>query len=184
MQDTTANIKLYTGQSPNGVKISITLEELGLAYEVRKVDMTINEQKSDWFSEINPNGRIPAITDTFTDGSEIRIFESGSIMQYLVARYDKDFRISYPPGTREHVEVRSAHCKCLTASDASVDDELALLSKLWSWADGIRWVRCSNRKSTNTSLARASEPRELFKCNTMHDRLTFAQVRSVRSGAQ
>ena len=98
-------VTLYTGQSPNGVKISITLEELGLPYTVRKLDMHANEQKSDWFAEVNPNGRIPAITDVFEDGKEIRVFESGSIMQYLVARYDKDYKISYPPGTREHVEV-------------------------------------------------------------------------------
>ena len=51
------NITLYTGQSPNGIKISITLEELGLPYNVRKLDMAIREQKSDWFTEINPNGR-------------------------------------------------------------------------------------------------------------------------------
>ncbi len=99
------NITLYTGQSPNGVKISITLEELGLPYTVRKVDMIANEQKSAWFAEINPNARIPAITDTFEDGKEIRVFESGSIMQYLVSRYDKDSKISYPVGTRAHVEV-------------------------------------------------------------------------------
>lgn len=103
--EATPNIVLYTGQSPNGVKISITLEELGLPYTTRKIDMTINEQKSDWFGKINPNARIPAITDTFADGEEIRVFESGSIMQYLVERYDKARRISYPPGTREHVEV-------------------------------------------------------------------------------
>ncbi len=97
-------ITLYTGQSPNGVKISITLEELGLPYNVRKIDMGATEQKSDWFTAINPNGRIPAITDVM-DGREIRVFESGSIMQYLVARYDTEYRISYPPGTREYVEV-------------------------------------------------------------------------------
>ena len=99
------NITLYTGQSPNGIKISITLEELGLPYTVRTINMHADEQKSEWFAEINPNGRIPALTDTFDDGQQIRVFESGSIMQYLVNRYDKDFKISYPPGTREHIEV-------------------------------------------------------------------------------
>ena len=99
------NIVLYTGQSPNGIKISITLEELGLPYTVRTVNMTKNEQKSEWFTEINPNGRIPALTDTFDDGESIRIFESGSIMQYLVNRYDKDYEISFPQGTREYIEV-------------------------------------------------------------------------------
>lgn len=98
-------ITLYTGQSPNGVKISITLEELGLPYHVRKIDMITSEQKSDWFTKINPNGRIPAITDTLEDGIQIRVFESGSIMQYLVDRYDTEHRISYPRGTKEFIEV-------------------------------------------------------------------------------
>lgn len=50
-------------------------------------------------------GRIPALTDTFTDGKPIRLFESGSIMQYLVDRYDTEHKISYPRDSREHVEV-------------------------------------------------------------------------------
>ena len=104
----TSNIHLYTAQTPNGVKISITLEELGLPYTVHKVDLGKNEQKTSNFLEINPNGRIPAITDTFTDGKTIRLFESGSIMQYLVEKYDQeDHKISYPLGTREHYEVNS-----------------------------------------------------------------------------
>ncbi|KAJ9620542.1 Glutathione S-transferase 2 [Taxawa tesnikishii (nom. ined.)] len=107
MADRTPNITLYTGQSPNGNKISITLEELGLPYKVRQIDMKSSEQKRPWFLEINPNGRIPAITDTLPDGKEIRIFESGSIMQYLVAEYDKDYKISFPPGTQEYYEMNS-----------------------------------------------------------------------------
>jgi hypothetical protein len=51
--------------------------------------------------KINPNGRIPALTDTFTDGQTINLFESGSIMEYLVDRYDKDHKISFPKGTRD-----------------------------------------------------------------------------------
>lgn len=52
-----------------------------------------------WFLKINPNGRIPAITD----GSQ-RVFESGSIMLYLVEKYDTERKISYAPGVPEHVE--------------------------------------------------------------------------------
>lgn len=62
------------------------------------------------FLEINPNGRIPALTDTLADGKTIRLFESGSIMQYLVAQYDKDYKISFPPGTREFYEVGAPLC--------------------------------------------------------------------------
>jgi glutathione S-transferase len=61
--------------------------------------------KEPWFLDINPNGRIPALTDTFEDGKEIQIFESGAIMQYLVDRYDKDHKVSYPHGSREYWEM-------------------------------------------------------------------------------
>jgi glutathione S-transferase len=72
---------------------------------VRKLEFSKNEQKEPWFLEINPNGRIPALTDTFTDGKPINLFESGSIMQYLVKRYDTEHKISYPEGTREWIEM-------------------------------------------------------------------------------
>lgn len=99
------SIVLYTAQTPNGIKISIALEELGLPYEVRKIGIMKNEQKEPWFLEINPNGRIPAITDkNGPDGKPIHVFESGAILQYLVETYDKDHKISYPRGSREHFE--------------------------------------------------------------------------------
>jgi glutathione S-transferase len=104
------DIHLYTAQTPNGIKISITLEELGLPYKVTKLDFSKNEQKEPWFLEINPNGRIPAITDTFQDGKTIRLFESGSIQHYLVDEYDKDYKISYPKGTREYYEMNNWVC--------------------------------------------------------------------------
>jgi glutathione S-transferase len=101
----TPNITLYTSQTPNGIKISITLTELDLPYKVHKIDMSTNEQKSPWFTAINPNGRIPALTDTHSDGNEIHIFESGSIMQYLIDTYDTEYKISYPRGSREAIEM-------------------------------------------------------------------------------
>ncbi|RHZ48642.1 glutathione S-transferase family protein [Aspergillus thermomutatus] len=101
------DITLYTAQTPNGIKISIALEELGLPYKVEKIEISKNTQKEPWFLEINPNGRIPALTDTFTDGQKIRLFESGSILTYLAEQYDKDHKISYPRGTREYYETIS-----------------------------------------------------------------------------
>ena len=59
------------------------------------------------FLAINANGRIPALTDTFTDGQPIHLFESGSIMQYLVERYDTDYKISFAKGTREWYEMNN-----------------------------------------------------------------------------
>ena len=61
-----------------------------------------SEQKQPWFLEINPNGRIPAITDTWIDGKQIRVFESGAILEYIVDRYDKDCKVSYPKESHEH----------------------------------------------------------------------------------
>lgn len=101
------NITLYTDQTPNGVKISITLEELGLPYKTHHLNISTNVQKEQWFLDINPNGRIPAITDTFEDGETIRLFESGSVQQYLVERYDTEHKISYPRGTREYYETNN-----------------------------------------------------------------------------
>ncbi|KAF7560807.1 hypothetical protein G7046_g3338 [Stylonectria norvegica] len=104
---TQTDITLYTVGTPNGIKASILLEELNLEYKLYAIKMTDDEQKEPWFLEINPNGRIPAITDNFTDGKPIRIFESGAILEYLVDRYDTEHKLSYPHGSREHWEVTS-----------------------------------------------------------------------------
>ncbi|KAK0651724.1 glutathione S-transferase [Cercophora newfieldiana] len=104
---TPTDIHLYTAQTPNGIKVSMLLEELNLSYKVTELSFSKNEQKEPWFLEINPNGRIPAITDTFTDGKPIRVFESGAILQYLVERYDTEGKFSYPKGGREYWEVQS-----------------------------------------------------------------------------
>ncbi|KAJ5386603.1 hypothetical protein N7509_009144 [Penicillium cosmopolitanum] len=104
---TRPDITLYTAQTPNGIKISMALEELGLPYKVEKIDMSKNVQKEDWFLEINPNGRIPALTDTFSDGQKIRLFESGGILQYLAEQYDPDHKISFPKGSREYYEMNN-----------------------------------------------------------------------------
>lgn len=73
---------------------------------MKKIEISKNVQKEPWFLEINPNGRIPALTDVL-DGKQINLFESGSIMQYLVSRYDPEYKISYPAGTREFYEMNN-----------------------------------------------------------------------------
>jgi glutathione S-transferase len=74
-------IELYTAATPNGHKASVTLEELGLPYAVHPIDLGAGEQKQDWFLQISPNGRIPAIVDRSADS--FAVFESGAIMIYL-----------------------------------------------------------------------------------------------------
>jgi GSH-dependent disulfide-bond oxidoreductase len=77
-------ITLYTAQTPNGRKVSIMLEEAGIHYEVRILDLGAGEQKQDWFLKINPNGRIPAIVDH--DEEDFAVFESGAILVYLAEK--------------------------------------------------------------------------------------------------
>ena len=74
-------IDLYTATTPNGRKISIALEEMGLAYQVHGLNLKAMEQKRPAFLAINPNGRIPAIVD---DG--FAVFESGAILIYLAEK--------------------------------------------------------------------------------------------------
>ena len=78
-----------------------------IPYKTHKIEISKNTQKEPWFLAINPNGRIPALTDTFSDGKTINLFESGSIMQYLVDRYDPEYKISFPKGTREWYEMNN-----------------------------------------------------------------------------
>ena len=77
-------ISLYTAPTPNGYKASVTLEELGLDYEVHIIDLLNNQQKSPTFLAINPNGRIPAIIDH--GAGDFKVFESGAIMVYLAEK--------------------------------------------------------------------------------------------------
>ncbi|MDQ4086980.1 MAG: glutathione S-transferase N-terminal domain-containing protein [Pseudomonadota bacterium] len=77
-------IDLYTAATPNGHKVSITLEELEIPYALRVLDLSAGEQKQDWFLAINPNGRIPAIVDR--GNGDFAVFESGAIMLYLAER--------------------------------------------------------------------------------------------------
>lgn len=77
-------IDLYTAPTPNGWKVSITLEELGIPYRVHAIDLGRNEQKERWYLELNPNGRIPTIVDR-AEG-DFAVFESGAIMLYLAER--------------------------------------------------------------------------------------------------
>jgi GST-like protein len=77
-------IQLYSLPTPNGVKVSIALEELGLPYEAHAVDITRNESWTPEFLSLNPNGKIPAMIDPDGPGGRpIGLFESGAILLYL-----------------------------------------------------------------------------------------------------
>lgn len=77
-------IELYTAPTPNGHKISIALEELGLSYEVNEVRLDRGMQRDPAFQKLNPNGRIPVIVDR--DAGDFVLFESGAILIYLAEK--------------------------------------------------------------------------------------------------
>ncbi len=77
-------LQLYSLPTPNGVKVSIALEELGLAYEPHLVSFETNDQTSPEFLSLNPNNKIPAILDpNGPNGQPLALFESGAILLYL-----------------------------------------------------------------------------------------------------
>jgi GST-like protein len=96
------SIELYYWPTPNGWKVSIMLEECGLPYVVRPVDISRGEQFAPEFLAISPNNRIPAIVDPAGPGGRpIALFESGAILQYLGRKSGK----FYPRNERRRAEV-------------------------------------------------------------------------------
>jgi len=95
-------IEVYIWPTPNGHKITIALEEMGLPYEIKPVNIGKGEQFAPAFLAISPNNRMPAIVDPDgPDGAPISIFESGAILQYLGRKSGK----LYPKDERARVKV-------------------------------------------------------------------------------
>ncbi|MFY0692005.1 MAG: glutathione S-transferase N-terminal domain-containing protein [Paracoccaceae bacterium] len=95
-------IELYYWPTPNGWKISIALEEMGLPYEIKLINIGAGDQFDPEFLKIAPNNRMPAIVDPDgPDGAPISIFESGAILQYLARKTGK----FYGATERERVNV-------------------------------------------------------------------------------
>lgn len=122
-----SDVDFYTKSgSRDGATVAILLEELGcvlhpslpagcyadpcshsLPYRVHKPDTDKNTLKEGWFLALNPNGRVPVLTDIHPDGRMVRLFDTGSIVQYLTDTYDTDHGISYPKGSHEAIEVNN-----------------------------------------------------------------------------
>jgi len=86
-------IELYTWMTPNGQKISIMLEEVGLPYRVHTIDITNDQQFEPHFLKISPNNKIPAIVDTDTG---LALMESGAILLYLAEKTGKLWPQDFP----------------------------------------------------------------------------------------
>ncbi len=96
-------ITLYTARTPNGYKASIMLEECALDYQVHAMQLSRLEQKQDWFLQINPNGRIPAIVDH--DEDDFPVFESGAILMYLADKAGAFLPPNTPATFKQHSQV-------------------------------------------------------------------------------
>jgi len=102
MTKQTAPIDLFFFPTPNGYKISIMLEELGVPYKVHTIHIGKGDQFRPEFLEISPNNKIPAIVDPEGPGGHpISIFESGAILKYLAQKFGE----LYPTDPREQVKV-------------------------------------------------------------------------------
>jgi len=103
-QEQPGQLELYTSSdSRDGAKIAIALEELNLPYEIHRLDDPAEREKvSSQF-----HGHIPVLTDTYADGNKLSISQTGSILQYLVNRYDNGQLISYPKGSPQDLEVNN-----------------------------------------------------------------------------
>lgn len=94
-------IKVWGQGGPNPPRVAIILEELNLPHEFVPIELT--QVKSPAYLAINPNGRLPAIHDPNTD---LSLWESGAIVEYLVERYDTTHKISFAPGTNDAQHAR------------------------------------------------------------------------------
>lgn len=91
-------IQLYSVATPNGFKVAACLEELvalkgediPISYEPHSVDIRHGENREDWFLDINPNGKIPALVDPHgPEGTTVKVFESGAILLYLAEKFNE-----------------------------------------------------------------------------------------------
>ena len=94
-------LQLYSLPTPNGVKISIMLEEIGCPYEVHRIDFAMQDQKTPEYLALNPNGKIPAIIDPDgSSGEPLPLYESGAILLYLADKHQ--VLIPTDPAARMH----------------------------------------------------------------------------------
>jgi len=94
-------IKVLGVHGPNAPKVSILCEELGFPYEA--VDIPFDDVKKPYYLAININGRLPSLQDPNTD---LTLWETGAILEYLTETYDKDHKLSFPAGSAEFYHAR------------------------------------------------------------------------------
>ncbi|GAB1314340.1 hypothetical protein MFIFM68171_04550 [Madurella fahalii] len=95
-------LNIYGCAAVNPYKLTIAAEELGVPYNYINLDLGTAEHKSEWYTAINPNGRLPAIVHVKPDGTSVAVFESAACLLYLASEFDKEHKLSYPYGTPEY----------------------------------------------------------------------------------
>ena len=136
-------LQLYAAPTPNGVKVSIMLEEIGLAYEPHFVDISKNESKDPAFVSLNPNGRIPAIIDPHgPSGVPIGVWESGAILVYLA---EKSGKLMPAAPERRYDTLAWVFSRCLQSDRCSV-----------SWASSCAGAARTLRTGVLCSASRTS----------------------------
>ncbi|KAK0630995.1 glutathione S-transferase [Bombardia bombarda] len=95
-------LNIYGCLAVNPYKLTIAAEELGIPYNYINIDMSQGEPRSEWFTAINPNGKLPAIVHVKEDGTSVTVFESAACLLYIASEFDKDHKLSYSPSTPEY----------------------------------------------------------------------------------
>ncbi|KAG8162240.1 hypothetical protein KVR01_008005 [Diaporthe batatas] len=95
-------LNIYGCAAVNPYKLTIAAEELGVPYNYINMELVTGDLSSEWFKPINPNGRAPAIVHVKEDGTSVTVFESAACLLYMASEFDKEHKLSLPPGTQEY----------------------------------------------------------------------------------
>lgn len=96
-------VTIHGFNTPHTKKVSVLLEELGVEYDTKKVDLGSGEQRTPEFKSINIIGKVPAIVDHTPEG-DVNVVDSNAILFYLADKYDKEGKFTFAPGTQEYYE--------------------------------------------------------------------------------
>lgn len=145
-------LKIWGASGPNPPKVGYVCEELSLPYDV--VDIPFTDLKTPSYLAVNANGRVPALYDPNTD---LTLWESGAIVEYLVERYDVEKKISFEVGSKEAQLARQWLIFQVSGQGPYVSTTIIKISDcLSAWADLALCSTASSCGSTSTTRKRSS----------------------------
>ncbi len=171
-------ITLYTAATPNGRKVSIMLEECALDYDVHALALGKGEQKQDWYLQINPNGRIPAIVDH--DDDDFAVFESGAILIYLAEKTGQFL----PANTPENPQGRSLVIQWLMFQMGGLGPMMGQANVFFRYAEekipyGIERYQKETRRLLEVLDTRLTDNDYLAGAYSIADMANFAWARTA-----